>query len=73
MQQQQRKQQVGNERSRQEAKARPVASLTERNLNEFFNPDYCDTVDVFREDRENPYDNSRRRSRVGEWIRGLPE
>lgn len=50
-----------------------MASLTERNLNEFFNPDYCDTVDVFREDRENPYDNSRRRSRVGEWIRGLPE
>jgi hypothetical protein len=47
-----------------------VANLTERNLTEFFNPEYSDEVQLIR---ENPYDNSRKRERVGSWLENLPE
>jgi len=48
------------------------ATLTERNLTQFFNPDYTDVHEAFQERRVNPYNNRGKKERVGEWIRGLP-
>lgn len=47
------------------------ATLTERNLTQYSNPEYTEEHEAYQA-RVNPYDNRGKRERVGEWIRGLP-
>jgi hypothetical protein len=68
------KQREEYKRREKELASRHVANLTERNLTEFFNPDYSNELDVFKDPRtrENPFDNPRKRERVGSWLEELP-